>query len=312
MEKTGHLITASAVARSLNIIGDRWTMLILRDVFLGRHRFEELQQKTGAPRGTLTNRLRSLVFHGVLYKNPYQQTPARFEYRLTDKGLDLYPWALAVWQWELKWGGRDREVEALPPVLRHRVCGKQVSPLYACGTCHEELLPRDVNYTSGTAAAGAGSVLDMGVRRRVRSSGTGADRSLFHITDAVGDRHTALVVSGAFWGLRRYDDFQRELDIATNVLADRLKLLVEEGIFTRTAYQNNPPRYEYRATKKAADLYPLILSLHRWGSRWLEEQGAVLSLIHTCGAEAFDIDTVCNHCREVLRPGDVSFSFQRD
>jgi DNA-binding HxlR family transcriptional regulator len=310
MEKTGHLITASAVARAVNIIGDRWTILVLRDVFLGRHRFEELQQHTGAPRGTLTNRLRTLMFHGVLYKNPYQRAPVRFEYRLTDKGLDLYPWALAVWQWELKWGGRDQQLEAIPPVLRHRVCGKRVSPVYTCGTCHEELLPKDVRYAAGAAASGAGSALDTGTRRRARSSGSGTDRSLFHITDAVGDRHTALVVSGAFWGLHRYDDFQRELDIATNVLADRLKLLVEVGIFTRIAYQDNPPRYEYRATKKAASLYPVILSLHHWGSRWLEDEGAVLNLIHRCGAEAFDINTVCNHCQDTLRPGDVSFSFQ--
>lgn len=312
MEETGHLIAAGAVARALNIIGDRWSMLILRDVFLGRHRFEELQQHTGAPRGTLTKRLQALVLQGVLYKNPYQSAPVRFEYRLTDKGLDMYPWALAVWQWELKWGGRDREWETIPPVLRHRACGKRVSPVYTCGSCHEQLLPRDVRYVPGAAAAGAVPALDLGTHRRARSSGNGADRSLFHITDVIGDRHTALVVSGVFWGLHRYDDFQRELDIATNVLADRLKLLVDAGLLTRTAYQNNPPRYEYRATEKATDLYPVILSLHRWGSQWLEPQGAALNLIHKCGAEAFDIHTVCNHCREVLRPGDVSFTFQHN
>jgi len=310
MDNTGHLIAASAVARALNIIGDRWSLLILRDIFLGRHRFEELREHTGAPRGTLTKRLQDLVYQGVLYRNPYQSAPSRFEYRLTDKGLDLYPWALAVWHWELQWGADDASW-SLPPVLKHKACGKKVIPLYTCGECHRELRPKDVSYAAGPAADGAEPALVPGAQRRAkvnRNNRTGADTSLFHVTDAIGDRQTALVVSGAFWGLHRYDDFQRELNIATNVLADRLKLLVEVGIFTKVAYQDNPPRYEYRATRKANDLYPLILSLHQWGSKWLEDKGAVLTLIHNCGKEAFEINMVCNQCKEKLNPGDVSFT----
>ncbi|MBT4518362.1 MAG: helix-turn-helix transcriptional regulator [Halieaceae bacterium] len=314
MESTGHLIAASAVARSLNIIGDRWSLLILRDIFLGRHRFEELHKHSGTPRGTLTKRLQSLVLNGVLYRNPYQTAPTRYEYRLTDKGLDLYPVALAVWRWEIKWGGYDNS-EALPLVLRHKGCGNKLIPSYRCGECGQELSSRDISYRPGPAAAEAEPALTLGTHRRAKlnpGDRRGTDTSLFHITDAIGDRRTALVLSGAFWGLRRYDDFHRELNIATNVLADRLKLLVEVGLFTRKSYQDSPPRYEYKATEKAHDLYPLIVALHQWGSKWLEDKGAVLTLVHKCSQKPIRVDTVCNHCHERLHFGDIQYALDDD
>ena len=310
MDTIHDLITASPVARALNIIGDRWSLLILRDVFLGRHRFEELCEHTGAPRGTLTKRLQSLVSDGVLYRNPYRNTRTRFEYRLTDKGLDLYPWALAIWHWEQRWGGGDKAMD-LPALLTHRNCGQALIPLYCCGQCHEVLRPRDIRYVAGPGAKNAESALILGNQRLARTrpgERRGVDSSLFHVTDIIGDRRTALVVSGAFWGLRRFGDFQEKLSIATNVLTDRLKRLVDAGIFVRQRYQDSPPRYEYRATDKANDLYPIVLSLHQWGSRWLQDESAVLVLIHKCGAEAFTVNTVCNHCKQELNPGDVNFN----
>ena len=314
MTSTQQLITAGAVARSLNIIGDRWSLLILREVFLGYYRFETIQKHTGTPRGTLTRRLKSLVFNGVLYRNPYQRAPVRFEYRLTDKGLDLYPWALAVWLWEQKWGREDNSLN-LPPKLLHKACNNIVTPLYKCGECLYELHYRDIRYAAGPAADKAEPALALGTQRHSKQkadNGLSTGTSSIHISDLIGDRRTALVVSGAFWGLRRFGDFERELKIATNILADRLKVLVKHEIFVRKAYQDNPPRYEYRALEKANDLYPVILSLHQWGSTWLEERGAVLTLIHKCGKEAFTVECRCNHCERKLNPADVSFTFEED
>ena len=71
------------------IIGDRWAFMIIRDIYLGVRQFEELRRRSGAARGTLASRLKALVRHGLLYRNPYQSAPVRYEYRLTDKGLDL-------------------------------------------------------------------------------------------------------------------------------------------------------------------------------------------------------------------------------
>src|SRR5919112_1114607 len=91
--------------------------------------------------------------------------------------------------------------------------------------------------------------------------------SIARALEVLGDRWTLLVIRDAFLGLRRFDDFQRDLGIARNVLADRLGRLVDEGILERHAYQERPERFEYRLTEKGADLWPVLISLMKWGDR---------------------------------------------
>src|SRR3954465_14352946 len=91
--------------------------------------------------------------------------------------------------------------------------------------------------------------------------------SIARALEFVGERWTILIVRDAFLGVRRFDDFQRSLGIARNVLADRLDRLVEAGIFERRLYQDRPPRYEYRLTEPGLDLHPVIFSLMKWGDK---------------------------------------------
>src|ERR1700741_4381584 len=90
---------ACSVARTVSVIGDRWTLLVLRDCFLRVRRFEEFQASLGITRHVLADRLGKLVKAGVLRKEPYQKRPRRYEYRLTDKGRDLYPVMMAIVHW---------------------------------------------------------------------------------------------------------------------------------------------------------------------------------------------------------------------
>ncbi len=112
-----HYLATHPVARALEIFGDRWTILILREMFLGYHRFGELQQRTGASKGSLSSRLESLVAEEILYQKLYVEKPRRYEYHLTSKGLAAYSWALMLWQWEQTWTDDSRS--ALPAILRH-------------------------------------------------------------------------------------------------------------------------------------------------------------------------------------------------
>ena len=102
-----------SIARTLEVIGDRWTLLILRDAFRGVRRFDELQHDLGIARNVLTDRLHKLVDHGVLEKTPYQYRPARYEYRLTPKGVDLSPALVALMRWGDKWLSEDGR----PPIV---------------------------------------------------------------------------------------------------------------------------------------------------------------------------------------------------
>lgn len=130
-----------SVAKALSVVGDRWTMLILREAFMRTRRFEDFQVRTGAPRPVLAERLRELVDDGVLERRRYSDRPERFEYRLTEKGRDLYPVIVSL----LRWGDRWMTESESPPVeLRHRDCGATMHPELACPECGEWVTPLDV------------------------------------------------------------------------------------------------------------------------------------------------------------------------
>lgn len=130
-----------SVARASAVLGDRWTLVILSDVFLGVRRFDDFQERLGISRTTLAQRLKHLERHGVLERRLYQTNPARYEYRLTKKGRDLYP----VLSTLLNWGDKYYADEGGPPILRrHRGCGNVMQPILCCPECGEAIEARDV------------------------------------------------------------------------------------------------------------------------------------------------------------------------
>jgi DNA-binding HxlR family transcriptional regulator len=125
-----------SVARALEAIGDRWTMLVIRDAFHGVRRFEDFQARLGVARNVLSDRLTRLVADGILEKHPYQERPPRFEYRLTPKGVDLFPVMVSL----MKWGDRHAPNPDGPPVtVLHRGCGGEVDERLLCDRCGEPI-----------------------------------------------------------------------------------------------------------------------------------------------------------------------------
>ena len=115
-----------------------------------------------------------------------------------------------------------------------------------------------------------------------------------------------LVIRECFNRTRRFEDFQSHLGIARNVLTDRLATLVDEGLLEKRQYQERPPRFEYRLTEKGLDLYPVLVSVMRWGDKWKSDNKPPVKLIHnSCGHEA-DPKLVCSHCGEELRAREVT------
>jgi DNA-binding HxlR family transcriptional regulator len=296
------------VARGLSILGDRWTILILREVFLGKHRFEAFRSATGASRGTLSNRLEGLVRNGIVYKNPYQSTPVRYEYKLTDKGVGLYPWALLMWQWETEWGADT--AHELPAKLYHNLSdGHLLCPKTICRHCHKELHFDDIERTNNELIADASpqNLNPIGSQRRSKASDNNT-QLLGHITDIIGDRWTYLLLGAAFMGLTRYDDFLQMLGVATNILADRLKLMVDTGILSRDQYQKNPPRFEYHLTEKGKAIYPQTMVLRQWVLEWLPKVNHPFILKHRLCGHTLDADVICQGCGEIPRADSVKFN----
>jgi DNA-binding HxlR family transcriptional regulator len=140
---------ACSIAGTLAIVGDRWSMLILREAFLRTRRFDEFQRRLGIARNILASRLQQLVAAGILERRQYQERPARYEYRLTQKGIDLWPSLVAL----MEWGDRYLADAGPPMQLRHTSgCGKLTTPRLTCSECGETLTARDVRPEPGPGA----------------------------------------------------------------------------------------------------------------------------------------------------------------
>jgi DNA-binding HxlR family transcriptional regulator len=129
-----------SIARTLEIVGEKWALLAVREVFLGNRRFDEIVRRTGAPRDTLAARLRTLVDAGILERQQYNEHPARFEYRLTPAGRDLYPVILTL----MRWGDEHLAGEEGPPMVLEHHGDHRVVAQVVCETCGEVIRPRDV------------------------------------------------------------------------------------------------------------------------------------------------------------------------
>jgi DNA-binding HxlR family transcriptional regulator len=129
-----------SVAQCLEVVGEWWSMLIVRDLFLGVTRFDDFQRRLGISRNILQQRLARLVEFGVLTKVPYSEHPPRHDYRLTDKGRDLWPVLTTMRQW----GDRYAAPAGPPMEVTHTACGSASKAHLVCGSCGERLGPRDV------------------------------------------------------------------------------------------------------------------------------------------------------------------------
>lgn len=141
-----HRFYGDSVARTLEVIGERWTLLILREAFFGVRRFGQLARNLNIPRPTLSTRLRALVDNGLLKKVRYTQDPDRHEYRLTDAGRDLFSAIVVLMQW----GDQHLPNPSGPPiVLRHQPCGQITHPSLICGQCGEQVTAHNVTPEPG-------------------------------------------------------------------------------------------------------------------------------------------------------------------
>jgi DNA-binding HxlR family transcriptional regulator len=307
-----NLVLNSQTAQAIAVIGDRWAFLIIRDVFQGINQFEPLLKRSGAARGTLTSRLKSLVQSGILYKNPYQTSPTRYEYRLTEKGLNLGAVVLNSWIWETRWAKDD----SIPRVLFHKTCGHSIHPNVLCKQCDKVIHLSDTSYAIASDTANIERTTPRSQRRSKNPdiSGEGVNQEYFHVLDILGDRWTALVVAAALFGMKRYDDIVSAIGISTNILADRLKLLVNVGVLIRRPYQERPVRFDYHLSEKGRDLFNIALAMHEWANRWLiKDSSEPLQLKHSLCSGRLESKIVCDQCGDVLEwnqitPKDPSLS----
>lgn len=130
-----------SIARTLEVVGERWTLLVLRECFMGTARFDDFQRRLGIARNVLQSRLERLVEEDVLERRPYQERPVRYEYRLTAEGRDVLPVLLAL----MEWGDRHRSPHGPRVAIAHARCGGPVNAALMCGRCGATVEMRSIS-----------------------------------------------------------------------------------------------------------------------------------------------------------------------
>ena len=134
-----------SIAATLELIGERWTLLIIRDAFLGIRRFDDFQARLGIARNVLQARLERLIEQGLLRRVQYHERPPRFEYRLTAKGVELWPVLVAL----MKWGDKHAAPNGPPRLTLHRGCGGEIDDHLTCSKCGARVTAREVEARPG-------------------------------------------------------------------------------------------------------------------------------------------------------------------
>lgn len=288
---------ADAAFRAQRAIGDAWSWLILRDLVLWDvRRFDALQRRSGIARATLTARLRSLEQEGLVARDGRAYVP-------TPSAEDVLGCLLTAGRWGAHW--YPDSAQDVPPLI-HDACGEPIVPVMRCRACGEVVVAREVTW-SGTPAVeprAEGAGRERAPRYDLLERG--APSPIARTMTVNGDRWSSLVLREAFFGTRRFDQFERRLGIAPNILTGRLQRLVAFGVLTRVQYQERPVRHEYQLTEKGLDLYPVLLALVVWGERWRPSTAPQVVLTHvTCG-HRLEPELSCGRCGGAVTPRRTS------
>jgi DNA-binding HxlR family transcriptional regulator len=289
-----------SIFRTADVVGDAWSWLVMREAILhGAARFEDFRARLGISRATLSARLRQLTTGGLLSR----QDP-NFDYQLTDSGMDFFSCLMVSMRWGDRWYFQP---DARPLPMIHRECSRPLEAVLRCGACQGELRASDV--TADRAGALIGRPAKSAGQKRRSPSIELLERqrvcSIARTLTVTGDWWSGLIIRECFFGTRRFDQFQRRLEIAPNILSGRLRRLVELGMLATVQYQAWPVRHEYRLTEKGLDFYHVPLSMLMWGRRWLDPTNSDALLTHKPCGSPVDAVLSCRSCAKAVFRDDV-------
>jgi DNA-binding HxlR family transcriptional regulator len=296
-------VDLDSIYRTVQVVGDAWSWLVMREAVLyDVRRFSQFQSRLGIARSTLTARLRQLTSGGLLTEHPQASGP---EYHPTECGRDFFACLMAAMRWGDRWYFEER---SRPTAAIHDGCGQPLEAVLRCDKCHEVISARDVTarrpgpFTASPRLGQRRRTPDLSLLERNRTC------SIARTLSVMGDHWTSLLIREAFFGARRFDEFQRNLAIAPNILSGRLRRLVEQGILVTAPYGDWPVRHEYRLTEQGLDLYHLPLAMLTWGQRWLDTDESDIHLTHTICGHELNPALSCARCAAPIARKDIRLS----
>ena len=303
--------TLQNIANGLDLIANRWTLSLLQASFQGCCRFDEFLKHTGISRATLTRRLEELTEHKILIKKPSEH-PRRFLYILSDRGQGLLNASLLARELEASWSGEP------PRPLKHSVCGQPFCAKLICEQCQSDLYDKDVSWQQLDHGRDElqelnqlQTLMNSSPNKRPRDNRASNNTSNVEkskqsiVANIIGDRWCLLIIIGNLLKVERFDDFLKLLNIAPSTLNTRLKLLQEQELINKEQYQENPPRYHYRLSKKGLMAGRFISELRQW---ILADKGGAINsqLVHRPCGENLRQKLVCAHCDKVPNSSELS------
>jgi DNA-binding HxlR family transcriptional regulator len=298
-------IGVDSIFRTADAVGDAWSWLVLREALLYRvDRFDDFQSRLGIARSTLSSRLAQLTNAGLLERH------GGGDYQPTESGSDFVGCLMVAKRWGDRWYFPP---DAPPQAAIHIGCGRPLAAVLRCATCRGVLAAHDVTAVrANTVAQPRERTLGYAGGRKRRSPDLELlERhqtcSIARTLTVTGDWWSGLIIRECFFGTRRFDHFQRRLEIAPNILSGRLRRLVELDMLTKVQYETWPVRHEYRLTEKGLDYYHVPLAMLTWGRRWLAPD-ADARLKHTPCGGALHASLACASCGETIARDDIALT----
>lgn len=306
LASTTAMVAKYSVVRALAIVGDTWTLLILRTAFSGTHRFSDWQNELGIPKAVLANRLDRLVENRIFYKRPAQSGGKRMEYFLDEAGLELWEPLAAMVRWSRRWYGPEGHAHLW---FHHKNCGNDCDLILSCDICADPL-----TFYNTFAEDGPGAGLEPRIEAHSRRRANSAIRhglDAFGSTEALtlfGDLWSPAIVATAFRGGRRFNDLVAYLRIPPLVLSMRLKELLAMDVLTRRTVDDSE-RYEaFHLTRKGLDLFPYVSMMAKWGDRWRGDAcGVPLVFQHRDCGHNYKPHFRCSECGGRIHRADIRF-----
>jgi DNA-binding HxlR family transcriptional regulator len=296
----------NAIGAALGLLGDEWTLLIVRGAFEGARRYGDWKATLPISDAVLSARLARLVDAGVLARSSAGDRTGRPSYALTECGLDLWQLLLCIWDWE------RRHVEGQAgrlPSMVHAACGQAFHPVLRCGRCLGVASAADVDASFGPSGSYERSVPVGATRRRSSASRDTAGRDvagrgaavrggspgpgMFAETMAIiGSRWSSAVLGAAFLGATRFRDFE-QIGAPPSIVSDRLRDFVGLGVLERESNEG----VVYRLSAKGAAFFPAVVAFLTWGERWrpAPDGPAVVATHQHCRA-GFVPELACSAC----------------
>lgn len=289
----------NAIGRMLGLLGDEWNLLILQQALMGASRYRHFTDRLPISHAVLTSRLRALCDADLLTHRRDDTGAQRAKYLPTPRSRSLWPVLVCIWEWERTWVA-ERTTQL--PVMRHRDCGQDFSPLLRCTRCCTGVSIGDVDFSPGPSGSWDRSAPRAATRRRAEREPARGQAGLFAETMSVfGNRWAAALLLAAFLGTSRFTDFQDQLGAPASVLSERLQTFCAIGIL-RAAPASAADRTAYLLTDKGGALIAVLLTALQWAQRWFRApEGPALTIVHHGCGTALEAELACGRCGQRLR-----------